>query len=276
MKKNNRFRRAAIASIFAPAVACCIHVHRVAICLTMLLLGYLSGFAQAGSGSQALLPADFGVSITKDIAAGNITVKVRATLLAGHDLTGICGWRMPLQVKLPAPGLTLTHSTWRTSFDSLTAIVICGNVAPYAYDANVHCWSRSALKGDLLPWVEWRFVIEGVHESGMPTAMIAGLIQVDVIDGLRLVYVADNLIPMGTIFEAFPNPCIDILHVRNTSGDRASKVLQVLDLKGDVLHTVALTADVQSIDLRTLPSGIYVLRMFQNGQLPYEQRLVKY
>jgi Secretion system C-terminal sorting domain len=275
MKKNIRFRCAAIASIFAPAIASCRDVHRVAICGVMLVLGCLSGVAQPGQSPRTLLPSDFAVSIHIDTVAGDITYQVRATLLAGHDIAGMRGWWMPLQLKLPLPGITLSHHGWHTSFDSLTANVSRGNLAPYIYDADVHCWSRSALKGGAQPWVEWHFVMEGVHETGMPVAMIAGLIQVDVIDGLRLVQADVAVTATSPIFEAFPNPCTGVLHIRNISGSRGAAVLQVLDSKGNVLHTLAFAGDVQSIDMGALPSGMYLLRVLADGQLPYCRRFVK-
>ena len=67
----------------------------------------------------------------------------------------------------------------------------------------------------------------------------------------------------------YPNPTIDIVHI-NTDVNFDRGVF--MDLSGRVLFSVSLS--VKSIDLSTLPKGIYVLQLELDG-VKYQKRIIK-
>lgn len=75
----------------------------------------------------------------------------------------------------------------------------------------------------------------------------------------------------------FPNPATDKVAVRYTLPEPEGARLQVSNLLGQVLHTQALDANAQTLELQLgdLPSGIYQLSVLPRSGAVLTQRLVK-
>ena len=61
----------------------------------------------------------------------------------------------------------------------------------------------------------------------------------------------------------YPNPCAEILHIR---GVRANSTLRIVDLWGRTIVALnSLNNDLNTIDVRTLPEGTYMLQIEHKG-----------
>ena len=70
----------------------------------------------------------------------------------------------------------------------------------------------------------------------------------------------------------YPNPVSDLLTVRLNTVRSASA--QVFDLVGTVVAEKQLDASDMTLDLRSLPAGIYVVRVIAGDSI-YTERIVK-
>lgn len=76
--------------------------------------------------------------------------------------------------------------------------------------------------------------------------------------------------------DVFPNPASDYLmiDINNNSGGEDYK-LQLMDISGRELKQILLNPDHNSIDLKDLSNGVYMLSLTNNNKLIYTTRLIK-
>lgn len=68
-------------------------------------------------------------------------------------------------------------------------------------------------------------------------------------------------------FTAYPNPASEAITLGMSDASVASRRLQVLDQLGRVVMEETLLGDKQSVDVRSLPAGLYSLRLLADGRL---------
>jgi len=154
---------------------------------------------------------------------------------------------------LPSPILQLSFGTFLTS--SLSAKVYLDSVHLYGHRLNCDCAVQSILSADT-------------------SSLVASSIDSVEIDftgcGDSLILAAMQSAPPFSIVSIQPNPASSIITV-TVSGVRepgSGIEYEMFDALGQTVltqHTASSTADTQDLDVSSIPSGIYFLRLSQNG-----------
>ncbi|GAB5398796.1 MAG: hypothetical protein Aureis2KO_03810 [Aureisphaera sp.] len=58
----------------------------------------------------------------------------------------------------------------------------------------------------------------------------------------------------------YPNPALSVLHIEST-GERIHKV-EIIDLNGQMIKVISDVTELKNIDIKTLPSGVYFLKLY--------------
>ena len=89
-------------------------------------------------------------------------------------------------------------------------------------------------------------------------------------------------IPWGAITEremnpvrAYPNPAKDKLHIEIDNGELLHGTLRIIDPIGQVVFTRTLTSNKETISIKHLSSGIYIIHYNFNNQI-FHSKIVKY
>jgi pectate lyase len=103
--------------------------------------------------------------------------------------------------------------------------------------------------------------VEGTGEySELPATAI---ITVTAEDGTIKVYEVEITVPVTTEefnpdqISIYPNPVTEILYIKNTSGG----IIEVFDLNGSLLKQFDTQSGTASVDLRSMPQGIYMVKV---------------
>ncbi len=72
----------------------------------------------------------------------------------------------------------------------------------------------------------------------------------------------------GGLFEVFPNPVSNILHIRFLSKEISKKQVEIININGQIVLTKGIEKDVDNaeIDVKDLPKGIYFIRLNIDNQ----------
>jgi len=70
----------------------------------------------------------------------------------------------------------------------------------------------------------------------------------------------------------FPNPAADMIYIKNENLENS--VIGIYDLQGKLILETEITGSGQSIDIKFLDKGIYILRI-ENGGKTESRRIVK-
>lgn len=72
----------------------------------------------------------------------------------------------------------------------------------------------------------------------------------------------------GGLFEVFPNPVSDILHIRFLEKEISKKQVEIININGQIILTKGIKKGVEhaEIDIRDLPKGIYFIRLNIDNQ----------
>jgi PQQ-dependent dehydrogenase (s-GDH family) len=73
---------------------------------------------------------------------------------------------------------------------------------------------------------------------------------------------------VGATCKVYPNPAHRTLYVEGRSGERRPWVAQLYNMEGDVVLTKETSEDRFSIDVRSLPPGVYVFRLLTGNAIP--------
>ncbi|TXF88247.1 T9SS type A sorting domain-containing protein [Neolewinella aurantiaca] len=122
---------------------------------------------------------------------------------------------------------------------------------------------NSAVVSDLLPSTD----IEGNPRGDFPDI---GAYETD----QGAVSTGEPLANSGLEISFFPNPTKDVLNVRNDEASIERFTLLVSDQNGRVLKARQFNGATNSIDLATVPAGVYNLQLVVNGKI-YGQQIIK-
>lgn len=78
----------------------------------------------------------------------------------------------------------------------------------------------------------------------------------------------------GLALNFYPNPTIDVLNIENEDVNITKFHVMVSDQMGRVLKAAQFNGSVNRLDMSTMPSGVYNLRLFVNGKV-YSKQVVK-
>jgi len=91
----------------------------------------------------------------------------------------------------------------------------------------------------------------------------------------------DNItIPTGTVetwhaasLQIYPNPFTDVLHINVETGRAPSSRMQIINTAGAIVHTQTIANPDETIHLGHLPTGLYIIRIENNGMVKTEKMI---
>ncbi|MBV6461827.1 MAG: hypothetical protein HJHJAOHD_01961 [Flavobacteriales bacterium] len=80
--------------------------------------------------------------------------------------------------------------------------------------------------------------------------------------------------PNEFVFTLYPNPAQDVLHIETTY-NKEQTILYIYDITGKEIRQTSIESNYQQVDISTLPPGIYLCRLLQNGNILARDKLIK-
>ena len=95
-------------------------------------------------------------------------------------------------------------------------------------------------------------------------------------NGNRFMATENNPIALSDNVKLYPNPAQSHLLIDYKVGDGADNQINITDISGRILKTVALNANTQlnMVDVNDIPNGIYFVTLLQNKQLVSTNKIV--
>jgi hypothetical protein len=82
-------------------------------------------------------------------------------------------------------------------------------------------------------------------------------------------------LPQATALQILQNPVQNSLQVQVNSGQPKTSTLCIFDFSGRRLKTLTVTNGLQTIDISTLPAGVYIMQLITNNGDLYNEQFVK-
>jgi hypothetical protein len=189
--------------------------------------------------------------ITNTLSAGNYT------FYAAAQSTCSSSSRIPITVTVsPLPSLTVSG----------TPSICSGQVATLSVSgANTYSWSTSqtATMITVSPSSTTIYSVSGTSTQGCKNT---ATLSVNVVTCTSLPFNNSSLVE----FNLFPNPAKTAIQITSNPG---KKKMQIIDMTGKIVYEKETQEVDSSIDVSTLPKGIYIFMMIQND-VKYSERLV--
>ena len=115
---------------------------------------------------------------------------------------------------------------------------------------------------------------------------IPGQTQIDIVaeDGITSATYRVNFVYANAIedinysehFIVYPNPTQNIIYVKTNTDNSMIESVQFYDACGKLLKTNVVNSFNTSLDISSLPKGVYVLKVILQNQLPQMVKIIKY
>ena len=116
--------------------------------------------------------------------------------------------------------------------------------------------------------------------------LLSGQTQIDIVaeDGITSATYRVNFVYANAIedidysehFIVYPNPTQNIIYVKTNTDNTMIESVQFYDACGKLLKTNVVNSFNTSLDISSLPKGVYVLKVILQNQLPQMVKIIKY
>lgn len=159
--------------------------------------------------------------------------------------------------------VSATNATTNLSSDGTAAAIGSGGIGVISY-----LWSNGATTADISGLIPGDYYIVATDENGctIENSLNPAVVGYDRLNGINQLQVES--------VDVFPNPFNTELNIiTNISG---SYQLQLLDVLGRSLYNETLHSNRLTMEMPTsLPKGLYLVRLVQNGVVVSEQKMLK-
>lgn len=222
------------------------------------------------AGSSATLNASGVTTYTWNTGANSASIVVTPTANTTYSVSGNltgCGVGANNTTSVAVNALPIVSAV------SNASLICVGQTASLtANGASTYTWNTSATTGVIAvsPTVTTSYTVNGTASNGCSN--IATITQsVSTCTGINnLPFTINNLSLL-----VYPNPTNDVLNIQlgGINGDNTS--VELVNALGQVIVSKSASQEISSLDVTSLTSGIYFVKLIQNGKVVDVKKLVK-